>query len=128
MIHGWECLLTTGWISSSSENSVFSQSDLAVIAMATVHLSLIAEKSDSGSSFNGCSDNNSSLSYREKLIVEQRRQSSAKSTSMSRCVNNSSFIHPRLAANSSMKLVELFVQCRRFWRETFLREINFYRK
>ena len=65
MIQGWECLLMTGWISSSSEISVFSQSDLTVIAMATVHLSLIAEKSDSGSSLNGCYDNNSSLSYRE---------------------------------------------------------------
>ena len=58
-------LLTTGWISSGSENSVFSQSDLAVIAMATVHLFLIAEDSDSGSSFNGYYDNDSSLSYRE---------------------------------------------------------------
>ena len=35
----------TGWISSSSENSVFSQSDLAVIAMATVHLSLSSLRS-----------------------------------------------------------------------------------
>ena len=78
-----------------------------------------SQPSDSGSSFNGCFDNNSSLSYREKLIVEQRRQSSAKSTSMSRCVNNSSFIHPRLAANLSMKLVELFVQCRRFGGKLF---------
>ena len=38
---------------------------------------------------------------------------------MSRCVNNSSFIHPRLAANLSMKLVELFVQCRRFGGKLF---------
>ena len=38
---------------------------------------------------------------------------------MSRCVNNSSFIHPRLAANLSMKLVELFAQCRRFGGKLF---------
>ena len=38
---------------------------------------------------------------------------------MSRCVNNSSFIHLRLAANLSMKLVELFIQCRRFGGKLF---------
>ena len=64
MIQGWEYLLTIGWISFSSENSVFSQSELAVIAMATGHLFLIAEISNSGSSFNGYYDNDSSLSYR----------------------------------------------------------------
>ena len=58
-----------------SENSVLSQSRQAVVAMATIHLFLIAEKSGIGSDNGGCYDNKSSLSYRGNLTTEQRRQS-----------------------------------------------------
>ena len=68
-------LLTIGWISSSHKFQFFSQSRQAVVTMATIHLFLIAEKSDSGSDNGGCYDNNSSLSYRGNLTTEQRRQS-----------------------------------------------------
>ena len=68
--------------------------------MATIYLFLFTEKSGSGSNSDGYYDDDSSLSYRWKsnskavapvLLLY--------STSMSRCVNNSSLIHLKITSD-----------------------------
>ena len=71
----------------------------------------------------GCYDDNTSLSYRGKFDNRAAAPVSAKSTSMPRWVNNSSFIHPekplvdklrrQITATWSMKPAAVFTQRRR---------------